>query len=54
MPTEQERARLAQVKLALAEKYARLARVSGSRPRRSVLSRRSEGYRRQAAQLLRK
>jgi hypothetical protein len=54
MPAEQQRARLAQVKLALAEKYARRARLAGSRPRRAVLARRSEGYRREAARLLHK
>ena len=39
MNEQQQRARLAGVKTALAQKYERLARVTGSRPRRKRLMR---------------
>lgn len=39
---------LAQVKLALADKYARLARSVSSKPRKAVYHRQSERFRRQA------
>ena len=52
MNEKQQRARLAQVKTAIADKYERLARISGSRPRRERMMRHAATYRRLAADLL--
>ena len=45
---------LAQVKLALARKYQRLAQTAGSKLKREKFARRAERYRRQAEQISRK
>jgi hypothetical protein len=42
---------LIQVKQALADKYDRLAKLSGSRPRRARYKRHAESYRRQVQAL---
>ena len=44
---------LVDVKIALAEKCERLARISGSRPRRKTLTTQAVKYRRQAEQITR-
>ncbi len=51
MGIAQDRAKLALVKLALAEKYERLATVCKSKPRRKTWRRMADKHRRQAADL---
>lgn len=50
---KQKNALCAEVKIRLAEKYERLARSVNSRPRQLKHLRRAQGYRREAADLLR-
>jgi hypothetical protein len=52
MNAAEHRAKLAQTKMALADKYMRLARVVKSKVRRASWLRQVDKYRRQAAQLL--
>jgi len=54
MTAENNNAKLAQVKLALARKYVNLARLSGSKPRSKRLLNHAHRFRRQAADLSRK
>ena len=49
--TQHKNANRIEVKLALAEKYLRLASTSGGKNKKDVLRRRAEHYRRQAAEL---
>jgi hypothetical protein len=49
----QSQAKLAEVKQKMAARYERLAKVSGSRPRRARMLRHAATYRRQAEDLLR-
>jgi hypothetical protein len=51
MSTKERNAKLAAVKLKLAEKYERLAKVARSRPKKKSLSNLSARYRRQAEDL---
>ena len=53
MGSAQSSAKLAQVKLALAEKYEHLASIAKSKPRRKVWLRVAQKHRRQAADLQR-
>jgi len=46
--------KLAQTKLALAEKYDRLANDAGSQPKKQQFSHKAEKYRRQATEVLRR
>ena len=48
--TAKTTAKLAETKMSLHRKYMNLARISKSKPRREVLLKRAEGYRRQAIQ----
>ena len=54
MTQREDHAKLAKVKLAMAEKYENLARLSGSKPQQRVYLNRAGKYRRQAADLTRK
>lgn len=45
--------KLAETKMALHHKYMNLARISNSKPRRLVLLKRAEGYRRQSIECTR-
>jgi hypothetical protein len=49
MGKEEIKQNLVQTKLALAEKYSRLAKASKSKPKQRVLLNRVDKYRRQAA-----
>lgn len=51
---KQQNEHRAEVKIRLAEKYERLAKSVNSLPRSQKLLRRAHGYRREAADLLRK
>lgn len=51
MTQETKRIKLVQTKLALAEKYDNLARLTKSKPRRKRLLHHAEDFRRQAQQL---
>ena len=51
MTLKQDREKLAQVKLALAEKYENLARTINSQPRKANYLRHVDKFRRQAADL---
>lgn len=53
MTTEHKSAKLVQAKLALAEKYERLAKVANSVLKRRTFTHRAEKYRRQAEELSR-
>ncbi len=53
MSVQEQRAKLAQVKLALAGKYTNLAKTVRSRPRREKYLRLVEKFRRQAGDLMR-
>jgi hypothetical protein len=46
-------AKLAETKMTLHRKYMNLARISNSKPRRLVLLKRAEGYRRQSIECTR-
>lgn len=52
MKVKEQRARLAEVKRAIAERYERRAKVCGSRPRRKRYLHHAATYRRVAADLL--
>lgn len=54
MTKESETKNLVDVKRALAEKYARLAQKTKSRPKRKTLANRAERYRRQADEVARR
>ena len=53
MTVKQDRAKLAEVKLALAAKYTNLANIIGSKPRQASYLRHAERFRRQANDLKR-
>ena len=53
MTKAQEKAKLAQVKLMLADKCDRLAKVAKSTPKKKTLVRQADKHRRQAADLTR-
>jgi hypothetical protein len=53
MNRKDERERLAKTKLALAEKYERLAALAKSKPKKQQFKHKVERYRRQAAEALR-
>lgn len=53
MSKASEKAKLAEVKLALAAKCDRLIKVSGSKPKKKTLARQADKFRRQAADLSR-